>query len=63
MINEKLNPENVDDIKDSMKLELLNQAHFFRNGNDAEKVKAIEYKITIMLMYNPEYSKEFKIIY
>ena len=55
-----LNPESIDDLKDLMKLGLSNQAQFFRDGNVADKVKAIEDKIAKSLMDNPVYRNGFK---
>ncbi|MBP3801733.1 MAG: hypothetical protein J6I85_06920, partial [Clostridia bacterium] len=55
-----LNPESIDDLKDLMKLGLSNQAQYFRDGNVADKVKAIEDKIANSLMDNPVYRNGFK---
>ena len=48
--NVKFNPENVDILKDLMKLGLSNPAKFIKDNNVADKVKAIEDKISNMLM-------------
>ena len=56
----KLNPDNVDDLKDLMKLGLSNQAQYFKDNNVADKVKAIEDKIAGMLMNKPEYTNGFR---
>jgi len=58
--NVKFNPESLDDLKDLMKLGLSNQAQFYRDNNVADKVKAIEDKISDMLMDNPEYRNGFR---
>ena len=55
----KLNPEALDDLKNLMKLGLSNKAQFFKDGNVAHKVKALEDKIAKMLMDNPEYREGF----
>ena len=43
-----------------MKLGLSNQAQYFKDNNVADKVKAIEDKISGMLMNKPEYTNGFR---
>ena len=55
-----LNPDEIEDLENLMKLTLSNKAKFYEDGNASKKVKAINDKIGNMLMNDLRYKNILK---